>query len=274
MNIKFGVTQWGLPGDGIYAVKLVREAGLDGLQLELGSYEKGYPLAQKRIQDAYMEDAIRYKIEFPSLVLNDLTINDFVHGCTCEKGEIAYEQIKIGIEAAARMKIKTVCIPNFFENFITEEYHFDNTVAALKYCCELAGEHDITIASESILNGQEHLRLLAKVHMPNLGILYDSMNYKFFRQYDQLKILNEVYPKMIRQLHVKDGTSTLSGSLLGDGNMDFFKQMEFLKAKNYSGWIIIENYYNQLPLRMRHGDDQLALLIKDLNTLKRHIYHS
>jgi sugar phosphate isomerase/epimerase len=268
VNYKFGATQWGLPGDGLYAVRLVKEAGLDGLQIELGSYEKGYPMAQKRIREAYLEDAAKYGIAFPSLVLNDLTINDFVHGRDCEKGRIAYDQIRIGIETAAEMKVDTVMLPNFFDNFITEAAHYDHAAEALKYACDIAGKHDITIASECVLNWKDHSSILNKVDMPNIGVFFDSMNYKFFSGYDQLEILNDVYPKMIPQLHVKDGINDLSGSRLGQGNMDFFKQIELLKEKNYSGWIIIENYYCQLPLRAENESDQLELLIQDLKTLK------
>lgn len=126
MKYKFGVTQWGMPGNGLYAVKLAKDAGLDGLQIELGSYEKGYPMGQKRIRDAYMEDGAKYGIEFPSLVLNDLTINDFVNGRDCEKGKIAYDQMKLGIEVAADMNVKVVMIPNFFDNFITKDEHYKN----------------------------------------------------------------------------------------------------------------------------------------------------
>ena len=54
---------------------------------------------------------------------------------------------------------------------------------------------------------------------------------------------------MYSQLHVKDGINEPGGCLLGEGNTDFFPQMEILKKHGYEGWIIIENYYNLLPLR-------------------------
>lgn len=40
MSYKFGVTQWGLPGNGLYSVRLVKEAGLDGLQLDSGAMKE------------------------------------------------------------------------------------------------------------------------------------------------------------------------------------------------------------------------------------------
>jgi sugar phosphate isomerase/epimerase len=166
------------------------------------------------------------------------------------------------------MKVGVVMLPNFFDNFITEDAHYDNTVEALNYACDIAGKYDITIANECVLNRRDHSRILDKVNKTNIGVFFDSMNYKFFSKYDQLEILNDVYPKMIPQLHVKDGVDGLSGSRLGQGNMDFFKQIELLKEKKYTGWIIIENYYCQLPLRAENEKDQLQLLIEDIKTLK------
>ena len=56
---------------------------------------------------------------------------------------------------------------------------------------------------------------------------------------------------------------------MGDGNTDFFPQMESLKKHGYEGWIIIENYYNLLPLRKLSERDQMKIINKDLETLKK-----
>ena len=61
-KIKFGCVAWGLPGGGYFAPQIAKEAGLDGIQLELGSYEWGYPLAQKQVQEAYLEERERLGI--------------------------------------------------------------------------------------------------------------------------------------------------------------------------------------------------------------------
>ena len=74
---------------------------------------------------------------------------------------------------------------------------------------------------------------------------------------------------MDSQLHVKDGIGEPGGCLLGEGNTDFFSQMEILKKHDYKGWIIIENYYNLLPLRKLSALDQMQIINKDLKTLKK-----
>ncbi|HWQ77745.1 MAG TPA: sugar phosphate isomerase/epimerase family protein [Anaerovoracaceae bacterium] len=268
IKYKFGVTQWGMPGDGLYAVRLANEAGLDGVHLELGSYAKGYPLAQERIQDAYLEDGAKYGIEFPALVLNDLTVNDFAHGRDSEKGRIAYEQIKIGLKAASRMKIKVVSIPSFLSGLIEDKRTFDESVKALQFCCDEAGQYGITIMHEAALRADEHIRFIKEVGRPNIKILFDTMNYRFTGGHDQVDTLHTLYPYIIDQVHVKDGVTDLSGALLGKGSMDFYKQMDYLVSQKYQGWFIMENYYCESPLRNLNEEDQLSLLIKDLQTVK------
>ena len=266
---KFGITQWGMPGDGHYPVRIAKEAGLDGVQVDVGFYENGYPLAQQYVRDMYMEDAAKYGIAFPSLALNDLGIHEFVNGRDTEHGKIAYETMQLGIETAAAMKIDTVMVPNFFANFITEERHFDHAVEALVFACDTAAKYGVTIASETILSPEEQFRLLDAVNRPNIAVFFDSMNYKFFSKFDPLEVLKKLYPRMVPQLHIKDGVDVLSGGMLGEGNMDFFKQAEFLAASDFDGWIILENYHSHLPIRGNSRANQLELLKKDLQTAKR-----
>ena len=40
-KIKVAATQWGFPGSGIFSARLASEAGLDGVQLDFGSYDEG-----------------------------------------------------------------------------------------------------------------------------------------------------------------------------------------------------------------------------------------
>lgn len=268
MKYKFGVTQWGMPGEGMYIVQLAKEAGLDGVQLETGSFEKGFPMCQKRIRDKFMNDSVNFGIEFPSLVMNDLCTNGVVKGKNCETGKIAYNHMQLAIEAAVDMNIKVLMFPSFFANFIETEEDFKNTVEALKFCCDMAGVHDITVAHESVLNVTEQISLMDAVNMPNLKLFFDTQNYKFFKNFNQMEILGGLYPQILDQLHVKDGIDAMSGSLLGEGLAQFEEQIKYLKEKEYSGWYIFENYFHQLPLRTQAEKDQLSLLFKDIEKLK------
>lgn len=268
-DIKIGCVAWGLPGAGYFAPYVAHLAGLDGIQLELGSYEGGYPLSQREVIDAYLEAKEQYKIEYPAIVLNDVMEHEFIHGRNTENGKIAYEQMELAVETAAQLHIEKIMIPNFIKNLITKPEHVENTAEALKFACEKAGKKGIDILTENALDAGKQIELLEMVGCQNLKIHFDTQNFKYNFNMDQCKVLESLYPYMDAQMHVKDGISEPGECFLGEGNTDFFPQMKILKDRGYKGWIVIENYYNLLPLR-RHSanNNQMELLKKDIETLK------
>lgn len=268
-EIRIGCVAWGLPGGGYFAPEIAQKAGLEGIQLELGSYEQGYPLAQKEVMENYLEEGERLGIAYPAIVLNDVMVHEFIHGSATEHGKIAYEQMELAVETAAAMQIGKIMVPNFLANLITDESHIEHTIEALRYICKMAEGRGINILTENALDWERQIQLLQDVGMNNLKIHFDTQNFKFNFDMDQCEQLRGLYPYMDDQLHVKDGITEPGGCMLGCGNTDFFAQMEILRGKGYSGWIIIENYYNLHPLREKAVNHrQMELLRKDVETIR------
>lgn len=272
-TVKIGSTAWGLPGNGWYGPYMAHRAGLDGIQLELGSYEVGYPLAQRGVQEAYLEDAERYGIEYPAVVLNDLMVHGYAKGCNTEEGKIAFDMIELGLEVAHELDISEVMLPNFGENRIREQEHFDNMIQALSFACERALPFGITVLTENPLAWDKQLELLHTVGADNLKIHYDSQNMKYNWDLDQCEQLQRLYPYMTAQLHVKDGDAkpAPAGSApLGTGNTDFRRQMQILRELGYTGWIITENYYCKPAMQgvTSARESQWDSLVKDVALLR------
>lgn len=273
-KFKYGATQWGMPGNGWYGVRLAKEAGLDGLQLELGSYERGYPLAQKQIQQAYLEEGGKYGIQFPSLGLNDINVNYFIKGRNSDIGKISYEQMELAVETAHAMGIGMIMVPLFLDNEPKTEEDYENAAEGLRFCCRKAQSYGIDITSESCIDAASHLKLLQMVDMPNHTVFYDVQNYRYWGKIDQMETLRALWGHIYPQIHVKDGTGMydngghLSGSPLFAGDAHVKDQLDFLLGKGYEGWMILENYYDQLPLRACCELDQLSLVKEDLKNLK------
>lgn len=118
-------------------------------------------------------------------------------------------------------------------------------------------------------NGIIDLLSNAMLNRKNFYLYFDSQNYNVFRGYSETCILEGLFPYMCNQLHVKDGEE-MSGGLLGTGPSDFFKTMDWLDKHDYTGYILLENYYDQLPLRLQH-EDPYELLRQDIATLKKAI---
>jgi sugar phosphate isomerase/epimerase len=273
MSIRYGVTQWSLPGHGAYAVKYASEAGFSGLQIEIGSHEDGYYMAQKKVQDDYMSDAEKYGITFPSIVVNCLSTHGFASGKGNDDYDIAMESLELTLETAKIMGIDMIMIPQFWNNEIKDNTTFENSVKVLRQYCASTMKQGIRIASETTLPAEKQIEFMKSVNAPNLSVFYDSQNYRYFKGYDQKETIQTLYPYFCDQLHVKDGTGmeskggVLSGSMLGHGDSDFEATVACLKSNHYCGWLIVENYYYVKSFRDL-GIGQFEAMEKDLLYLK------
>ena len=270
MDIKIGAVAWGLPGGGAFAPYVAREAGLNGIQLEMGTYENGYPLTQSEVIQGYNDAAIQYNLEYPSIVLNDVMYHPYIHGKDTPDGKIAYDQIPLVLEAAVKLNIDRIMIPNFVHNLITEKEHVLHTIDYLRFACELAQKKDILILTETGLDASRQKEMHKEINATNLKVFFDTQNYKFNHNMNQCEQLNALYELMDDQIHTKDGVNAPGEMLLGKGDTDFFGQMKILNKRKFSGWIIIENYYNLKPLRDETPNgNQMDLLQIDIATVKK-----
>lgn len=269
MDVKYGACEWVLPGNGIDSMRIAKEIGLSGLQLGFVSYERGFLLSQKRFRDLYMEEADKYGIEIPSMAVCEFDNYGLKNPKTTEKGKIVYEIIDLAVEAAADMHMKMIMMPSFVDGFIDTDEELAITAEALKYACKLAAKHNIIIASENLLTIERNNMLFEQVGERNLRGFYDSQNYKSNLGWEQVPMLEKLYDILYPEIHVKDGIGNENSSkLLGQGDTDFYGTINFLKKKNYSGYIHLENFYDRLPLRLKSPKNYVDVLKMDLDILK------
>jgi sugar phosphate isomerase/epimerase len=271
MDVKLGVCNFCVPGTGVFAPRFVAEAGLDGMSIEFGTYDKGFPLASRKLQEAYLDAQQKHGIEYPNIGLSGFDFipfhareNNPLHG-TIKK------VLKNAVEAAAFMKIPLVFVPTFQESDIKSDEDFECAVIMFQYLCDLAGEKGVSVASENPMDSAAQIELVNAVGRKNFGLFYDSDNYFYGKGYDQVEILEDLYDHLVPQLHVKDGKKgVLAGSLLGEGEANFYGVMDVLKKRNYQGWLILENLYEQMPLRARN-EDVFKTFLEDVRILRKAI---
>ena len=264
---RIGICEWSLPIDGPYACKFVGELGFNGLQLNIGDYERGFPMSKKFVQDAYLEMAQASMIEFPSLVTRVTDYYTMFVSKNEEESKIVRKGIEKAIESCVAMQIPIVLIPNFEKSEIIERREFDEAVEVFKWACDIAGKYEITIAIENTLSTEQTLQMRERVDRPNLKLYFDTQNYYLHKGYDSAKMLDELM-EYVCQIHVKDGKGKdLSGALLGQGDSNFYGCIEVVKKHGYSGWIISENYYDRKPLSEQNADT-VALIREDLKIIK------
>lgn len=271
--MKYGITQWSFPGNGIYAMKHVAQAGYDGMQIELGGLDNGYYMGEKKVRDIYVEEAERYGIEFPSIVLNDL----MYHGLMGDKaGEdfrsCMYAQDLI-LETAREMGLAYVMLPFFFESEIKTEGDFERAATYIKEICIKAKKHRIKIGAETALNWDKQIELMEAVGESNLDCFFDTQNYMWYDGYSQTENLEKLYPYLGDQLHLCDGSATRAqggtngGILLGRGAGEFLAQMDILRENKFDGWMILENVYTR-PTFYAMNDDPFELSKQELQYVK------
>jgi sugar phosphate isomerase/epimerase len=268
MNVKLGICNFCVPGVGVYAARFVAEAGLDGMSIEYGTYEQGFPLSLRKVQEAYLDDQQKYGIEYANIGCSGF---DFIPFHVRENDPLHDDvmlALKKVVAAADYMKIPMIFVPGFHKSEVKSEEDLEYTAKTFRYLCEMAGEKDILVSSENQLTVAQQHQLYDMVGCDNFGMFYDSDNYFYNKEYDQVEILEGTIDILSPQLHVKDGKKgVLAGSLLGQGDANFYGTIETLKKHDYEGWLIIENLYYLQPLRDQN-EDLFALFHEDVRILK------
>ncbi|HWQ80013.1 MAG TPA: sugar phosphate isomerase/epimerase family protein [Anaerovoracaceae bacterium] len=270
-HIKIGACDWGLPGAGLNAVRIASEFGLDAISLKIGFFENNYPIAEKTMQKYYLEDQQKYGIEYCAIALNDF---DHIPMHARKDSPVAYEKawtiLNKGLKTAIELKIPVIQVAGFAASEVKTEEDLEYSAKALQYLCDEAGQYGIRVAYENLMTPEEFKIVFEMVGRKSFGAYYDSQNYHLYRGYDQLEVLEGLFPYMLSQVHVKDGNGALSGALLGKGDSNFFGSMKRLSEKGFRGHILLENYYDQLPLRLEQ-EDPYRLLETDIKTLRETI---
>ena len=270
-DIKIGACDWGLPCNGLYATQIAAQVGLDALSLKIGLYEFDYPLTQPEMQKIYLSEQQKYGIEYCAIALNDFD-NIPMHARKGTKEyDIVWDLLRRTVPTAKALGVPMIQVPGFVASEIKSEEDMEHSARAFQYLCDTAGEYGISVAGENVMNAEEFHKLYDMVDRKNFYLYFDSQNYFLNRGYRETDILEGLYPLMCNQLHVKDGKDGgLSGALLGTGDAGFHDTMKWLDQHNYTGYILLENYYDQLPLRTQ-AENPYDLLREDIKILKKAI---
>jgi sugar phosphate isomerase/epimerase len=256
---KIGICEWSMPIDGPAACKLASELGISGIQLDIGPYERDFCKSKAVVQEAWLEEAEKYNIKFPSMAARVSDYYSMVDEPGTEEHEIVRDGVLRAVKACGSMKIPVLLIPNFEKSYISTDRHFEIACDLMKEACGEAEKAGVTIAAENTLSVQKTLEMLKRVAAENFGLYFDFQNYF---------LANGDYTPGILEVHVKDGKgSDLSGALLGTGDVHFYESMDVLKKNGYDGWLVSENYYDMQPL-CRPGDDPVEIIRADLDILR------
>ena len=252
--IKLGIAEWSVPIAGPAACRFVAEAGLDGLQVDLGPAAQGYPMSRPRIRDEYQHAAADAGVELVSLAANELCVDGLDVAPDSDRGRRARATMAAAITAAAALGLDLVQFPAFEGSFVSTAQQREHLADGLRFACRLAADHGITVSTENVLSVDETDELFERVDADNLAVFFDMQNYLLNRGFDQVAQLDALYDNVV-QAHAKDGIGgVLSSAIVGTGEAKVAEQIELMVGRGYSGWISLENFYATGPLAARNPE--------------------
>ncbi len=265
VTYKIGITQWCIPGNNGYSLRLAKQLGINAVQLEFGSWEKGMALSHSRLQKMYVEESKALGIHLLPLTINALCKYEIVHGFSTANGQLAKDTILAALDAAAAMELEGITIPSFGANLIQNEHDYAHTVEALQFACAQAASAGLFVYTENVLDTAGVSTLFENCGSSQLKLLFDSQNYSVFGHNYAVDVLCNHWNKIGSHLHVKDGGS-MGTMLLGTGSSPFTSIMDILRAKKYSGIIVLENNYAAPPLCFQ-TKDPFELITHDIQAV-------
>lgn len=265
---QFAIAEWCVPVAGPAICRLAAEAGLDGVELNLGAFAHNLPLTDAHVRRYYLDAQQKYGVAFAGVAVNTL---DQSYAFPPENAQRAEERrfiLKAAVDTAAALKIPVVQVPHFWQNAIKNRDERKLAAAFFQAACEAAEAHGIVVSCENPMSVEENLELIELVDRPNFALYFDNENPVYFSNANSAEMLRAL-GKHVCQLHVKDGTDAqLSCRLLGQGNARFYECVDVLREIGYTGWIVSENNYDMPPLTT-FDDDRFERLVEDVAIMRR-----
>ncbi len=232
INLKVGACDWSLgQNSNPKGLAVAKEIGLDGLQVNLGSFDNHLHLREYSIQQEYVQQSKALDLPISSLAIGEL--NNFPY-----KSDPQTEQwVEDSIDVAHNMKLPVVLLPFFNKNDLRNDSAGKREVIRrLKTVAPKAEKAGVILGIESYLSAAEHLEIIEAVGSPAVKIYYDFRNSADAGHpiYEEIPLLAKDY---ICEIHIKE-----NGKLLSDGDLDWTRIGELLAKSDYqgSGWMQIE----------------------------------
>lgn len=266
MAVLLGICNWVHPLlQSPSCCKELKEAGIDAIQLDLGSAEEGFPLSSPNVQRQWKEEAGLYGLRLDAVVV----LAVLKHGMTAEPGSegraTAEKAIAVAVDCAADMGIAQIVLPSFRASAIRNKDGLRETARCLRLACALAKHRGIAVATENLLDVTTMKSLLDIVGYDNLRSCFDLSHFVLRGREDVFAELPE-HLAVCCGVHLKDGMFGEPGTRpLGEGSCRADELLAALKQVGYGGTLFLENRYGEKAF----GPDPLQALQRDAEYVRR-----
>ncbi len=233
---KVGICDWDLRGFTANpdSFEVAKELGFQGVELSY-TLEGLFTLRNsEKNRELYREAAQKSQMEIPSVAMGLLNEHPFA------REDDAESWVLDCMEAMHTLEVKRVLLA-FFGNGELKDRPEDqkSAIEKLKRLVPHAEKLGITLAIETYLNAEEHLRIIDAVGSDAVKIYYDvqNMTNKGYDIFEEIETLGK--KKLIAQVHLKDDNHRLENSVI-----DLKRVRDSLEKVEYSGWLVVESAVN------------------------------
>jgi sugar phosphate isomerase/epimerase len=243
-RFKVGVCDWTLEKrTNPAALEVAKRLGLDGIMVDMGDPQNGFPLLKPELQKKYLTMAKELKVEIASLCLGIL--NQFPY----KSDPRAQQWVADSFEVSRAFGTHVVLIAFFGKADLKNDKNGTEVVIQrFKEIASKAEKAGVVLGIESWLSAEEHMAILDKVGSNAVQVYYDMGNsHKMgYDIYKEIRFLG----KHICEFHAKD-----YDGLFGKGTINFPEARRAMDDIGYSGWIHIEGVKTPLGLEESIGYD-------------------
>ena len=229
-----------------------REAGLDGIQVSLGTDPGNVPLRSESVRKRYLELGREHGIAFNSIALG------MMNGIPLATEPQAAVWVVDAIEAAAALGATNVLLAFFgrgdlrlrdelgnrrrheeggFASFELNKKHVTRVVEALLQIVPRAERAGVILGLENTITAKQNLEIIEATGSPMVQVYYDVGN-STWNGYDVPGELRMLGKDRICEVHLKDRNTPMLGS--PEGTVDMPAIAQALRDIGYDRWLVLE----------------------------------
>ena len=188
--------------------------------------------------------------------------NDYIINHPLVGNKSVFEQNLHLIRQAGHLGMKKLVLP-FFEASELNEENFSTYVGDLRVLADAALDQGMLICMETILNGENLLRVLDALDHDNIQCVFDTGNRIAFGHDIYADIL--LLGKRIQHVHIKDKNGENENVLLGTGKVNFLRVFESLARIEYEGPYTFETQRGRFPLlTAKYNKDFVEFFVREV----------
>jgi len=229
-RFKIGACDWTLgKRSNPAALEVAKRLGLDGIMVDMGGPQDGFPLLQPELQKNYLTTSKGLEVEIASLALG--VLNEFPY----KSDPRAQQWVADSLEVSRAFGTHVVLIAFFGKGDLKNDKNGTEVVIQrFKEIAPQAEKAGVILGIESWLSAEEHMAIVDKVGSSAVQVYYDMGNsHKMgYDIYKEIRFLG----KHICEFHAKD-----YDGLFGKGTINFPEVRRAMDDIHYRGWMHIES---------------------------------